>query len=270
MTMIINSDTKIGAILKEVPGALDVIIEINSKFEKLRNPILRKLMAGRTTLAAASKFGGCDIEDFYKKLEPLGFQIDRTYKSQAEEKKKAPGFMNSLSSGQLLELDVRPILATGKDPLNIIMNKIKSVDPGGVLKVINSFEPTPLIHLLEKKGFETYVENKGSDHIETYFHKKGKSAVSEDEVSPKNDFGWEEVLKEYGQNIQSIDVRKLEMPQPMMSILDALDHLAKDTALFVNHKRIPIFLLPELKQRGFEYRIKEISDNEVHLLIFTD
>ncbi|HJW18087.1 MAG TPA: DUF2249 domain-containing protein [Flavisolibacter sp.] len=268
--MIINANTKIGAILKEAPGALDVIIEINSKFEKLRNPILRKLMAGRTTLAEASKFGGCEIEDFYKKLEPLGFQIDRTFKSQAAENRKAPGFMNSLSSGQLLELDVRPILATGKDPLNIIMNKIKSVDPGGVLKVINSFEPTPLIHLLEKKGFETYVENKGPDHIETYFHKRGKSEVSVAHVSQNDDLGWEEVLTKYGDNIQIIDVRELGMPQPMMAILDALDHLAKDTILFVNHKRIPVFLLPELKQRGFEYRIREINDNEVQLLIFKD
>jgi len=61
MTMTINSNTKIGAILKEAPGALDAIIEINAKFEKLRNPILRKLMAGRTTLATASKFGNCEL-----------------------------------------------------------------------------------------------------------------------------------------------------------------------------------------------------------------
>jgi hypothetical protein len=58
------------------------------------------------------------------------------------------------------------------------------------------------------------------------------------------------------------------MPKPMHTILEALDHLPTDTALYVYHKRIPVFLLPELAQRGFEYRIKEISDGEVHLLIF--
>jgi hypothetical protein len=58
------------------------------------------------------------------------------------------------------------------------------------------------------------------------------------------------------------------MPQPMITILETLDTLPVDTALYIYHKRIPVFLLPELDQRGFEYRVKEISDGEVHLLIF--
>ena len=68
--------------------------------------------------------------------------------------------------------------------------------------------------------------------------------------------------------MQTVDVRNLEMPKPMLTILDALGHLPSETALFVYHKRIPVFLLPELKERKFDYRIKEISDGEVHLLIF--
>jgi len=56
----------------------------------------------------------------------------------------------------------------------------------------------------------------------------------------------------------------------MLTILDALEKLPSESALFVYHKRIPVFLLPELKDRKFDYRIKEIRDNEVHLLIFKD
>ena len=54
----------------------------------------------------------------------------------------------------------------------------------------------------------------------------------------------------------------------MLAILKALDDLPNATALYVYHKRIPVFLLPELAQKGFDYRIKEIMDGEVHLLIF--
>jgi hypothetical protein len=54
----------------------------------------------------------------------------------------------------------------------------------------------------------------------------------------------------------------------MMTILEALDKLPADHALFVYHKRIPMFLLPELAERNFDYRIKEIGEGEVHLLIF--
>jgi hypothetical protein len=60
------------------------------------------------------------------------------------------------------------------------------------------------------------------------------------------------------------------MPGPMMAILDAIESLPPETALFVYHKRIPVFLLPELKEKKFDYRIKEIADNEVHLLIFKE
>ena len=60
------------------------------------------------------------------------------------------------------------------------------------------------------------------------------------------------------------------MPLPMHTILEALETLPADKALFVYHKRIPVFLLPELEERKFSYRIKEISNAEVHLVIYKD
>ena len=62
----------------------------------------------------------------------------------------------------------------------------------------------------------------------------------------------------------------MEMPLPMHTILESLNKLPEDQALFVFHKRIPVFLLPELEDQHFSYRIKEISDGEVHLLIYKD
>lgn len=73
----INANTKISTLLKENPDALEAIISISSKFNKLRNPLLRKLMASRTSINMASKVGGCSVNDFFKKLEPLGFTIDK-------------------------------------------------------------------------------------------------------------------------------------------------------------------------------------------------
>lgn len=268
MNMTININTKIASILKQNPNALEAIISISPRFQKLRNPLLRKVMAGRTTLAAASKLGGCSIDDFFEKLEPLGFEIDRNTKATQEEKKPVPAFITSLTKDKLIELDVRPVIASGSDPLNIIMQKVKAIGPEQVLKIINTFEPTPLILMLQKKGFETYVDAIGDNLIETYFHKTGEknSIDAEKEQPTAND--WDSVLKKFGEKIQKTDVRHLEMPQPMLTILDALDRLPTGAALYVYHKRIPVFLLPELAQRGFEYRIKEVNDGEVHLLIF--
>src|SRR5665213_2760982 len=77
INMTINANTKIAAVLKQHPDALEAIISISPKFEKLRNPLLRKLMAGRSSISIASKMGGCSINDFFTKLKPLGFEIDR-------------------------------------------------------------------------------------------------------------------------------------------------------------------------------------------------
>jgi uncharacterized protein (DUF2249 family) len=265
--MTISANTKIAPILKQNPKALDAIISISKKFEKLRNPLLRKVMAARTTLATASKFGGCTVEDFFKKLEPLGFEIDRNTKA-LEEKKPVPAFITSLRKEQLTKLDVRPVIASGRDPLHIIMEKVKTVQPGQVLKITNTFEPTPLILMLEKKGFETYVDTVSDNLIETYFYKTGKGNSEEMKTEQAVTNDWDAVLQNFGDRVQKADVRHLEMPQPMLTILEALDHLPHNTALFVYHKRIPVFLLPELAERGFDYRIKEITDGEVHLLIF--
>ena len=263
--MTINANTRIAHILKQDSKALEAIISISPKFEKLRNPLLRKIMAGRTTLSAASKVGGCSVEDFFEKLEPLGFEIDRNTKASEEGKKAIPPFITSLKKEQLIELDIRPVMASGSDPLNIIMEKVRTVQPGQVLKIVNTFEPTPLILMLEKKGFEAYVDIVNDDLVETYFHKIRKIGQVDNEVANAND--WDKVLQSYGSNIQKLDVRHLEMPQPMLAILGALDELQKGSVLYVYHKRIPVFLLPELTERGFNYRIKEIEEGQVHLLI---
>ena len=267
--MTINANTKIASLLKQNPGALDAIISINSKFEKLRNPLLRKLMAARTSIAMACKISGNKPEEFFAKLEPLGFKIEEISTPDAnEERPILPAFFSAIKPEDVTEFDVRPIIDAGNDPLRLITDKVKSLPKGGVLKIINSFEPTPLILLLKKQGFEYYADRVNDQLVETYFYKKDGAEISLDEIMHATD--WDDCMKRFSDKIQTIDVRNLEMPKPMLAILEALDNLPSDTAFFVYHKRIPVFLLPELKERKFDYRIKEISDGQVHLLIFKD
>lgn len=268
--MIINANTKISKLLKENPEAIEAIISINAKFEKLRNPLLRKLMAARTSIGMAAKIGGLDVETFYEKLKPLGFDIDtETQLENNQERPKLPAFLNALKPHQIVDFDVRPIIDAGKDPLSLIVDRVKKIPKGGALKIINSFEPTPLISLLKKQGFESYVDTIDENIIETYFYKTGDATIEINDEE-KNDEGWDDLLQKFEEKTETVDVRHLEMPQPMMTILEAIEKLPDDHALFVYHKRIPVFLLPELKERKFDYRIKEEAPNEVRLLIFKD
>jgi uncharacterized protein (DUF2249 family) len=268
--MIINANTKISKILKQHPDALEAIISINPKFEKLRNPVLRKLMAARTSIGMAAKIGGLNVQKFFEKLQPLGFEPDtETVEESNVNKPKLPAFFSSINPDQIIDFDVRPIIEEGKDPLSSITAKVKSMPTGGVLKIINSFEPTPLIALLGKQGFEFFVDPVEDQLVETYFYKKKDGAIKLEEKE-NNSEGWEELVKKFEGKIETVDVRHLEMPQPMMTILESIGKLPEEHALFVYHKRIPVFLLPELKERKFDYRIKEEAPNEVRLLIFKD
>lgn len=269
--MLINKQTKIAVLLKHHPDALDAIIKLSPDFKKLQNPVLRKLMAGRTSIAMAAKIGGCRPEDFFEKLKPLGFDVNlqTTEADDAPgEAKPIPVFLRELKEAELVPLDVRPMLAGGKDPLKQIQQQVKELKTGQVLKIINTFEPTPLLKLLEKQGFKSYVDHIGEDMVETYFYKSANASAPVLEADVATSADWDQLVKRFEGKLQPIDVRHLGMPQPMMTILEALEKLPRDHALYVHHKRIPVFLLTELKERLFEYRIREISEEEVWLLIF--
>lgn len=264
--MIIHQHTKIGAILKHNPASLEAIVSISPKFEKLRNPVLRKLMAGRATIGMASKIGGCDVEDFYNKLCPLGFTVAADTSTVAEEAPGGiPAFIQTLSEDLLVVLDVRPVIASGEDPLSLILQKIKGLQSGQVLKIVNTFEPTPLMLLLKKQGFDSYAAHLNDNLVETWFYKGAVGGVADTPVQTGH---WDEVLLRFKDNLHTIDVRGLQMPLPMHTILESLDSLPEEKALFVYHKRIPVFLLPELALQKFDYRVKEVAGDEVHLLIF--
>jgi uncharacterized protein (DUF2249 family) len=266
--MTIGANTRISELLRGHPDALEAIVSISPKFNKLRNPLLRKLMASRATIGMASRIGGCTPEDFYARLEPLGFTVDRATKEVVEDRTATrPGFMKELKPERVQELDVRPILNEGKDPFSLILGRVKALQPGETLKIINDFEPIPLLQMLGKQGFGTHSELVDGGTWNAYFFKTQEVQLP-DTVPPANSDDFEAWVGKFEGRTRTIDVRHLEMPLPMHTILDELEHLPEDHALYVNHKRIPVFLLPELVERGLEYRVKEIAEGDVKLFIF--
>jgi hypothetical protein len=268
--MQINADTKIAALLKQHPAALEAIVSIHPVFKKLRNPVLRKMMAGRTSIDMACRIAGCTPPDLYKVLQPLGFEV----KNAGEIKPLTmltqdiilPGWITAASN--IIAVDVRPLLTSGKDPLQLIQQQVKFLQPNEVLQIINTFEPTPLIMMLAKKGFTSYVNRIDDNLVATYFINEKVPNVREILPAQKKDYEWDDTLQRFDNNLVHLDVRHLNMPLPMTTILEALETMPDCKALYVHHKRIPVFLLTELKDLKFDYCIKEVSGNEVFLLIF--
>lgn len=272
--MTINSKTKISRIIKENKDAIEVLASLAKPFEKLRNPLLRKVLAGRATVKEAAKIGGCEVSKIAEALKPLGFEFTEEDKNSVHENGASaslPAFMQNVDQYPKRVVDVRADLAEGKDPLKKIMAEVKTLSEGSVLQLINSFEPTPLINLLGKKGYECYVQEKGPDEVHTWF--KLKSAIESGQISDEtpetvDEATFKETLSGFGEKFQEVNVSQMEMPMPMVTILESLEQLPEEYALSVFHKRIPVFLFSELRDRKFNYLLHQAGDNDVRLLIY--
>jgi hypothetical protein len=142
-----------------------------------------------------------------------------------------------------------------------------------VLRLINTFEPTPLLALLANKGFESIVQRKGPDEVHTFFRqrpdaKQDNVSAADDEPVLTEAPAFEERVASFGDNVRNVDVRGMEMPQPMITILEALSDMDEKTALLVTHQRIPVFLFSELRERNFAYLLNKRGETDVRLLIF--
>jgi len=295
--MKITKDTKISKILKENSKAIEVIARINANFRKLQNPILRRSLATRVSVEDAARIGKVSINEFLKALEKIGFEV-ALVPDHYKESRKLDLLPPDFSHKDIVTLDVRPIIAEGKDPFGYINKVAKTIKPDQVLLIINDFEPIPLIEYLIGKNFVHWMTQDEAHNYLTYFKlncKKlgflqrlvGKKSVPcrFHDIKPKTDKSkakkkkdqvsetpqtadFEEIKKQYDGQMKEIDVRHLEMPMPMQTILENIENLPENQALFVHHKRVPQFLLPELKKRNFKYVTQEINPDYTYLIIY--
>ncbi|WP_460686862.1 DUF2249 domain-containing protein [Niabella aquatica] len=278
-----NIHTKISDIIRYNKSSIDAIASIAPPLKRLKNPILRKVMASRVTVAEAAKMGGCKVEDFERVLKPLGYRFSGNEQQAAPaavppnaEGKEKPDWLKAAPGEDLIRFDVRPVIERGTDPLKEIMRKFNEVPGGKILCIINTFVPTPLIHLLEKdKAESSFVDTISDKEFHTYFLKKQKknSATSgpSEKVVMHDAASFEKVSTLFlGENRTTIDVRDLEMPLPMQTILAELETLPAGHGLYVHHKRVPVFLLEELAAKDFSVHIHNIDEGDVKMLIFKD
>jgi uncharacterized protein (DUF2249 family) len=261
--MKISAGTKISEIIKHNPEAIEVIASINPHFAKLRNPILRKILAHRVTIRDAARIGGCSIEVFLDRLKSLGFEVDSSNAIQSTGR-PADTFIPRTTDDVY---DVRDDLSKGIDPFNTIMARTKKLKEGETLLIINSFEPAPLIKILRNKGFRCSITvNKELFHTYITKEKNADLTVPADETADAHQFNHKK--EEFEDRIIEIDVSELQMPAPMLKILDELKKLPENFALLIHHRKFPQFLIPELAQLGAKIVYNKITDTRYDLLIY--
>jgi len=274
--MLISAKTKISTLIKANSQAINAIADINPHFRKLKNPVLRRVLAPRVTIEMAAKIGGVNVQVFFDKLEQIGFEIDKNDLSgltnnSAKEVNNKTETMIDIENDKITILDVREDLANGIDPFSKIMATIKTFTEGEVLQIINTFEPVPIINVLKQKGFISKIEHISDKEIHTYLKKEKEDRSEEINEKAKNDAKSDDidtVFASFKEKFKEIDVRDLEMPQPMVKILEELDGLPDDYCMYVHHKKVPQFLLPQLDERNYVYLTKDIDQDNTKMLIF--
>jgi uncharacterized protein (DUF2249 family) len=257
---VITPDVPIARLLADHPPLVDVLAGVHPHFERLRNPLLRRLMAPRLTVAEAAAMAQMPAEELVALLRRAVGESAAACPAQersvpaATAAEPRPAVLDSL---RVVDLDVREDIRRGAEPFASIMAAVKALSEGEALRLRAPFEPVPLYDVLGRRGLAHWTEPLGPGDWAVWFYRGAAARGATTQTATGGDAGASDVL----------DVRRLEPPQPMVRVLQRLDTLEAGQELIVVHDRRPLFLYPQLDDRGFVHETTEVEPGRVEIRI---
>jgi hypothetical protein len=174
LSLIINPETKVGALLDAYPGIDEQLIAWVPAFSKLRNPILRKTVAKVATLEQAAQIGGIGVRELVRKLREVTGQPLEDQGCGPYPHGPAPAVAEPepewLRRGVVChEMDADGMLAAGEHPIGRIRMLAGALGPGQMIRLTSSFYPAPLIETMRRGGLAVYSHQEESGRSVTYF-----------------------------------------------------------------------------------------------------
>ena len=257
----ISRDTTLGRLLDEHPVLVDVLVGYHAHFAQLRDPQTRKVMAPRVTIAQAARIAGVPPETLLDVIsravgEPVSELPDGEGAPGQEAK---PAELAARAESDVVRVDVRDDIRRGIEPFAKIMGDVKDLGEYQVLALQAPFEPFPLYEVLGKRGFAHWTERHAADDWAVWFYRAAGTGPPRGGRTP--------AAPEREPRRAVIDVRGLEPPQPMVLVLEAADRLEPGERLEVIHDRRPVFLYPQLEERGLEHETDEPEPGMVRIVI---
>ena len=68
--------------------------------------------------------------------------------------------IHAMSQTKFKSFDVRPYLARGEEPFDLIRGRVDALKPGEGVTIVAPFMPAPLIELLKSEGFQSTMERR--------------------------------------------------------------------------------------------------------------
>jgi uncharacterized protein (DUF2249 family) len=174
-----------------------------------------------------------------------------------------PAHLEGWPESARVRLDVREDIRAGREPFARIMAAVDGLPPDSVLVLRAPFEPVPLYRVLGRRGFGHWAERHAADDWSVWFFRASEGA----ERVPSSPDTAAHGSAAAGGPVR-IDVRGLEPPLPMVRVLEAVETLAAGQRLEVWHDRRPVFLYPQLEERGCRHATDEPEPGLVRILIW--
>jgi uncharacterized protein (DUF2249 family) len=267
---VISADVTVARLLEEHPELVEVLAGYHPHFKALRNRLLRRVMAPRVTIAQAAGMAGVPVQGLLAALRSAVDEVAPTEPSppalstegrgttDARSEGGRPAALTDVAEDRQVHIDVREDIRRGEEPLARIMAAVKTLAGEQVLVLRAPFEPIPLYDILGKRGFAHWAERHAADDWTASFYRPAAALESPAPIKGlATDSAGHIVL----------DVRGLEPPQPMVRVLEQIDHLSAGAELEVRHDRRPVFLYPQLDDRGFVHETDEPEPGLVRIRI---
>ncbi len=162
-----NGKTRLSEALAASPDVLEYVISLNRHdFERLRNPLLQKVMPPRISLSRVAAIAKVSEKEFLAKLNELaGLNVDdddEIFDSAKEvlpqSPAEKPAWMLNVDADSIVWVDVTAIDDKQGDPMPPINIAINTSQPGNVIGIRHRWEPQPFYDIWHSRGFEFWSE----------------------------------------------------------------------------------------------------------------
>lgn len=260
--MDVTADTRIAEAVAADPDLIARLVALSPLFQRLNDPDALRTMASQVTLREAAAMAGVPLADLLTAANARSpAACAATFRDAPEEER--PEWMADFAVRPSQTLDVRPLIRDGREPFTLLMTAAAAVADGDGLVIEAPFNPLPLRAMLERKGLASYAERLAPDHWRVYCL-RGEAAPPKEMPPVSSDFGATVWRDHDGVHI---DVRALEAPAPMLAILQLTDGPGHGGRIIVHHRRDPLYLYPELAERGWSWQRIEGEPGEIRLVL---
>lgn len=186
--MRVNSDMKVNEALKINERMVDAFAWLAPEFERLRNPVMRKAMAGRVSIGQAARIAHVPLTEVLYLLNLTAGEDERKLTAELllmsregrrhtpQNTEGRPGELDGLRDDdpRIHFVDVLQQAAENVDPRPAIMRGLSELRKNDeVLLVRHRFDPIPLREMFKRRGFQSWSEERRPHEWYVYFYRPG-------------------------------------------------------------------------------------------------